>query len=66
MKPKTKLDTKLYGRNKRLFTCYLEPEQLDKLNLLNANTKVPKAVLLREAVDLLFEHRADDLESLDD
>jgi predicted DNA-binding protein len=33
---------------------YLEPEKAELLNQLAANTRIPKAVLLREAVDDLL------------
>lgn len=37
---------------------YLEPEKADLLAQLSAETRIPKAVLLREAVDdLLTKHR---------
>ena len=32
----------------------LEPEQAEKLQRLHENTRIPKQVLLREAVDDLF------------
>jgi len=44
-------------RNKTLQSLYLEPEQSRLLDELAAETRVPKAVLLREAVDdLLSKH----------
>lgn len=37
---------------------YLEPEKAELLAQLSARTRIPKAVLLREAVDdLLAKHR---------
>ena len=37
---------------------YLEPEKAELLNQLAASTRIPKAVLLREAVDdLLVKYR---------
>jgi predicted transcriptional regulator len=38
-------------------TIYLEPEQADSLDSLAKESRIPKAVLLREAVDdLLIKH----------
>jgi len=38
----------------------LEPEQAEKLQRLHENTRIPKQVLLREAVDDLFvKHKKD-------
>jgi len=38
---------------------YLEPEKAELLAKLSADTRIPKAVLLREAVDdLLVKHKA--------
>jgi hypothetical protein len=37
---------------------YLEPDKADLLDELSAKTRIPKAALLREAVDdLLLKHR---------
>ena len=37
---------------------YLEPDRAELLNRLAASTRIPKAVLLREAVDdLLVKHK---------
>lgn len=36
-------------------SIYLEPEQAELLNELAAETRIPKAVLLREAVNDLLE-----------
>lgn len=45
-------------RNKHLQSLYLEPEKARLLDELAAQTRIPKAVLLREAVDdLLIKHR---------
>ena len=35
----------------------LDPEQLERLNELAATTKIPRAALIREAVDDLLEKR---------
>lgn len=44
-------------RNKILQSLYLEPEQAESLDRLAERTRIPKAVLLREAVDkLLLEY----------
>jgi len=44
-------------RLKTLQSLYLEPLQAKKLDALAARTRIPKAVLLREAVsDLLAKH----------
>lgn len=40
-------------------SLYLEPEKAKQLDRLAEKTRIPKAVLLREAVDdLLVKHRA--------
>jgi predicted DNA-binding protein len=37
---------------------YLEPDRAEMLDLLSAETRIPKASLLREAVDdLLIKHK---------
>ena len=41
-------------RNKVLQSLYLEPEQAKLLDEIAIETRIPKAVLLREAVDDLF------------
>ena len=41
-------------RNKHLQSLYLEPEKAVLLDELSAETRIPKAVLLREAVDDLL------------
>ena len=45
-------------RNKHLQSLYLEPEKAVLLDQLAAETRITKAVLLREAVDdLLVKHK---------
>lgn len=45
-------------RNKHLQSLYLEPEKAKLLDELAAETRIAKAVLLREAVDdLLVKYR---------
>jgi predicted DNA-binding protein len=45
-------------RNLRAQPIYLEPEKADLLDKLSAESRIPKAALLREAVDdLLAKHR---------
>jgi hypothetical protein len=45
-------------RNKLLQSLYLDPDKADLLDELTAETRIAKAVLLREAVDdLLVKHR---------
>jgi hypothetical protein len=45
-------------RNLRLQSLYLEPSKAELLDSLAGETRIPKAVLLREAVDdLLIKHR---------
>jgi predicted transcriptional regulator len=46
------------GRTKRAIeTLYLDPEKLELLKQLAADTRIPRSVLLREAVDdLLVKH----------
>lgn len=40
-------------------SIYLEPETAELLDALSAKSRIPKAVLLREAVDdLLVKHKA--------
>lgn len=34
---------------------YLTPDQMKKLNALAERTRIPRAVLVREAVDMLLE-----------
>lgn len=44
-------------RKLRAQPIYLEPSKADQLDALSAETRIPKAVLLREAVDdLLKKH----------
>jgi hypothetical protein len=44
-------------RKLRSQPIYLEPSKADLLDTLSAETRIPKAVLLREAVDdLLVKH----------
>jgi Ribbon-helix-helix domain len=46
------------ARRFRMQTIYLEPEKADALDALSTSTRIPKAALLREAVDdLLGKHR---------
>ncbi len=42
------------GSRKVQAIILLEPEQAEKLQRLHENTRIPKQVLLREAVDDLF------------
>lgn len=50
--------TKKPNRTKRSQPLYLEPEKADLLDVLAAESRIPKAVLLREAVDdLLVKHK---------
>ena len=45
-------------RKKHVQTLYLEPEQAKAFDALAKRTRIPKAVLLREAVDdLLVKHQ---------
>jgi hypothetical protein len=47
------------GKTKRsVEVAYLDPEKLELLKRLAADTRIPRAVLMREAVDdLLTKHR---------
>ena len=47
------------GKTKKVPTILsLEPEQAEKLQRLHENTRIPKQVLMREAMDDLFvKHR---------
>jgi predicted transcriptional regulator len=45
-------------RKLQLQSLYLEPKKAELLDALAAETRIPKAVLLREAVDdLLIKHK---------
>lgn len=45
-------------RSFNMQSLYLEPEKAEMLDVLSSETRIPKAVLLREAVDdLLIKHR---------
>jgi hypothetical protein len=45
-------------RRLQLQSLYLEPEKTELLDALAADTRIPKAVLLREAVDdLLIKYK---------
>ena len=51
--------TKKPNRTKHSQPLYLEPEKAELLDALAAQSRIPKAVLLREAVDdLLVKHKA--------
>lgn len=47
------------GKTKRAFeTIYLDPQKLDLLKKLATDTRIPRAVLAREAIDdLLIKHK---------
>lgn len=47
------------GKTKRAFeTIYLDPQKLDLLKNLATDTRIPRAVLAREAIDdLLIKHK---------
>jgi len=46
------------SRKLQLQSLYLEPQKAELLDSLAAQTRIPKAVLLREAVDdLLIKHK---------
>lgn len=38
-------------------TVYIAPDQLDALDQLSAMTKIPKAVLIREGIELMLKAR---------
>jgi len=38
------------GRKKKIYTCHFEPEQVEKLRELSKRTRIPVAVLIRQAV----------------
>ena len=42
-------------RKKHLQSLYLEPEKASELDELAETSRIPKAVLLREAVDMLLK-----------
>jgi predicted DNA-binding protein len=50
--------------NKVLRSIYIEVEQLDKLKKLSQRTKVPQAVYIREALDLVLKKYAQQLETV--
>ena len=48
-------DVPMAGKTKKIPTMLsLEPEQAEKLQRLHTNTRIPKQVLMREAMDDLF------------
>ena len=49
------------ARKKVSTTIYITPEQNEKLKILHERTKVPVAVYIREGIDLVLEHYADEL-----
>lgn len=49
------------ARKKVSTTIYITPEQNEKLKLLHERTKVPVAVYIREGIDLVLEHHAQEL-----
>ncbi|MBN1656276.1 MAG: ribbon-helix-helix domain-containing protein [Deltaproteobacteria bacterium] len=49
------------ARKKVSTTIYITPEQNEKLKMLHERTKVPVAVYIREGIDLVLEHYADEL-----
>jgi predicted DNA-binding protein len=49
------------ARKKVSTTVYITPEQNEQLKLLHERTKVPVAVFIREGIDLVIEHHADQL-----
>ena len=46
------------SRKKISTTIYLEQEQSDMLTLLHERTKVPRAVYIREGIDLILKKNA--------
>lgn len=44
-------------RRKTPTTCYLRQDQLDALRVLNEQSRVPVAALIREGVDMVLEAR---------
>lgn len=48
-------------RNKKQFSCYIEVSQFESLVAMNAATKIPMAVLVREGIDLMLKKRANQL-----
>jgi len=49
------------ARKKISTTVYITAEQNDALHLLHERTKVPVAVYIREGIDLVLRHYADQL-----
>ncbi|MGF1469905.1 MAG: ribbon-helix-helix domain-containing protein [Sandaracinaceae bacterium] len=49
------------ARKKISTTIYITPEQNEQLKLLNARTKVPVAVYIREGIDLVLAKHQDAL-----
>lgn len=49
------------SRKKISTTVYVTPEQNEALHLLHSRTKVPVAVYIREGIDLVLKHYADQL-----
>lgn len=48
-------------RKMTMQSLYLEPKKAEELDALAARTRIPKAVLLREAVDDLLEKHKPEL-----
>ena len=44
-------------RRKTPTTCYLRQDQLEALRVLNKQSRVPVAALIREGVDMVLEER---------
>ena len=49
------------ARKKISTTIYITPEQNERLTQLNARTKVPIAVFIREGIDMVLEKHKDEL-----
>lgn len=54
------------GRRKEVISAYLEPEQLRDLRSLSSQTRLPVAVLLRDAVEAYLGDRRSELTSVSD
>ena len=51
---KTREPKRIKGTNKILRSVYFDKRQLERLDVLSAKTRVPKAVYIREALDLML------------
>lgn len=51
------------ARKMKSLTTYVTPEQYEALNELSKHTRVPKAVYLRDAIDVVLKVQAERMEA---